>query len=172
MAALRPPVALMLARDEAVVPAPSPRWVFEPKMDGWRAALFTRTGFVQSRRDNNLADRFPEIAGAGRALGDVVLDGELVALQDGRLDFGALTSSPGSRADLGVTIYYIFTSQVGWQASLVGLAVERGNRHPATPQQRCRGGMVPMMWPAPERAASTFDCVMRVRGRRVGRTRS
>jgi ATP-dependent DNA ligase len=104
---LRPPVALTLARDESVVPAPNPRWVYEPKMDGWRAALFTRAGFVQSRRDNNLATRFPEIAAAGRGLGDVVLDGELVALHDGRLDFGALTSNPASRADLGITIYYI-----------------------------------------------------------------
>jgi ATP-dependent DNA ligase len=107
VAGLRPPVALTLARDETTLPAPSPRWIYEPKMDGWRAALFTRTGYVQSRRDNNLAARFPEIAAAGRGLGDVVLDGELVALRDGRLDFGALTSTPGSRADLAITIYYI-----------------------------------------------------------------
>jgi ATP-dependent DNA ligase len=76
-------------------------------MDGWRAALFTQLGIVQSRRDNNLATRFPEIVAAGRHLGDVVLDGEVVALREGRLDFGALTSNPGSRTEAGVTIYYI-----------------------------------------------------------------
>jgi ATP-dependent DNA ligase len=42
---------------------------------------------VQSRRDNNLAQRFPEIVAAARGIGDLVLDGELVALRDGRLDF-------------------------------------------------------------------------------------
>jgi ATP-dependent DNA ligase len=76
-------------------------------MDGWRAALFTRLGVVQSRRDNNLALRFPEIVAAGRQLGDVVLDGEVVALCEGRLDFGALTSSPGSRAEADIVIYYV-----------------------------------------------------------------
>lgn len=76
-------------------------------MDGWRAALFTRLGVVQSRRDNDLALRFPEIVGAGRQLGDVVLDGELVALRAGRLDFGALTSSPDSRAEADIVIYYV-----------------------------------------------------------------
>jgi hypothetical protein len=30
-----------------------------------------------------------------------------VALREGRLDFGALTSSPSKRAEQGVTIYYI-----------------------------------------------------------------
>jgi ATP dependent DNA ligase-like protein len=104
---LRPPVALALARDERQVPEPNPLLSYEPKFDGWRAALWTQDGFVQSRRDNNLARRFPEIVDAGRQLGDVVLDGELVALREGKLDFGALASSPGVRAGLGVTIYYI-----------------------------------------------------------------
>lgn len=107
MAVLRPPVGLALARDEHQVPAPGSRWSYEPKMDGWRAALFTRSGFVQSRRNNDLAARFPEIVTAARLLGDVVLDGELVALRAGQLDFGALTSGPGGRAQAGVTIYYI-----------------------------------------------------------------
>jgi ATP-dependent DNA ligase len=69
--------------------------------------VFTVAGVVQSRRDNNLAGRFPEIVGAARRLGDLVLDGELVALREGKLDFGALTSFPASRAGAGVTIYYI-----------------------------------------------------------------
>lgn len=36
-----------------------------------------------------------------------MLDGEIVALREGRLDFGALTSSPKTRAEAGVAIYYI-----------------------------------------------------------------
>src|SRR5689334_5822798 len=107
MGVLRPPVAVALARDEPEVPGPDPRWLYQPKFDGWRCLLFTASGVVQSRRDNNLATRFPEIVTAGRWLGDVVLDGELVALRDGRLDFGALTSFPPARAAAGVVIYYI-----------------------------------------------------------------
>jgi ATP-dependent DNA ligase len=74
-------------------------------MDGWRTLLFTASGFLQSRRNTNLAGRFPEIVRAGRALGDVVLDGELVALREGKLDFGALTTFPAGRAAPGITIY-------------------------------------------------------------------
>lgn len=107
MAVLRPPVAPVLARDEREVPDADPCWVYEPKFDGWRAMLFTAAGVVQSRRNNDLATRFPEIAVAGRELGDLVLDGELVALRDGRLDFGALTSMPRGREAAGVVIYYI-----------------------------------------------------------------
>lgn len=69
--------------------------------------MFAAVGRVQSRRDNDLAARFPEIVAAARGLGDVVVDGELVALRDGRLDFGALTSSPKGRAAVGAAIYYV-----------------------------------------------------------------
>ncbi len=107
MGAIRPPVAMALARDGREVPGPDPRWAYEPKFDGWRAAVFTARGLLQSRRDNDLAGRFPEIAAAGRALDDLVVDGELVALREGRLDFGALTSTPRARAEAGVVIYYV-----------------------------------------------------------------
>jgi ATP-dependent DNA ligase len=81
--------------------------VYEPKFDGWRAMLFTAKGVVQSRRDNNLAARFPEIVAAARALGDVLVDGELVALREGRLDFGSLAAMPSTRAAAGVTVYFV-----------------------------------------------------------------
>jgi ATP-dependent DNA ligase len=100
-------VGLALARDEREVPGPDPRWRYEPKFDGWRAAVFTASGVVQSRRDNDLAARFPEVVVAVRGLGDLLLDGELVALRDGRLDFGALTSMPRARAAAGIDIYFI-----------------------------------------------------------------
>ncbi|WP_170166772.1 ATP-dependent DNA ligase [Lentzea atacamensis] len=80
---------------------------YEPKYDGWRGLLFSGDGVLQSRRGTNLAARFPELITAGRALGDVVLDGEIVALRDGRLDFGALTSTPRGRVAAGITIYFV-----------------------------------------------------------------
>jgi ATP-dependent DNA ligase len=36
-----------------------------------------------------------------------VLDGEVVALRAGHLDFGALTSNPRERPGAGVTIYFV-----------------------------------------------------------------
>ncbi|CRK56894.1 ATP-dependent DNA ligase clustered with Ku protein, LigD [Alloactinosynnema sp. L-07] len=108
MAVLGPPVGLALARSLGRLPAPDPaRLALEPKFDGWRGALFAMAGVLQSRRDNDLAARFPEIIRAGAGLGDVVLDGEIVALREGRLDFGSLTVAPARRADLGVVIYYV-----------------------------------------------------------------
>ncbi len=105
MGVVRPPVELTLARGVAQVPRVD-GWRYEPKLDGWRALVFSLDGVVQSRRDNDLARRFPEIVHAARRLGDVVLDGELVALRNGRLDFGALAAPPRSRAGAEVTVYY------------------------------------------------------------------
>jgi ATP-dependent DNA ligase len=104
---LVPPVGLVLARDAREIPGPGPDWAYEPKFDGWRAVVFAATGVVQSRRNNDLAARFPEIAAAARALGDVVVDGELVALREGRLDFGSLAVMPRARAAAGVEVYFI-----------------------------------------------------------------
>ncbi len=105
MGALVPPVGLVLARDVREIPGPG--WVYEPKFDGWRAVVFAALGVVQSRRNNDLAARFPEIAAAARALGDVVVDGELVALREGRLDFGSLAVMPRARAATGVEVYFV-----------------------------------------------------------------
>lgn len=104
---VQPPVELVLAKSSERVPGPDPRWAFEPKFDGWRGVLFRSAGVLQSRRGSDLAVRFPEVMAAAESLGDVVLDGEVVALREGRLDFGALASSPRSRAAAGVTIYYV-----------------------------------------------------------------
>lgn len=106
MAALHPPIALALAVDERGVPGPDPRWAYEPKFDGWRVCLFTKSRYVQSRPGNNLAHRFPELVEPAAALGDLVMDGEVVALRDGRLDFAALTSSPPSRLLAGIVVYF------------------------------------------------------------------
>ncbi|MGY6658676.1 ATP-dependent DNA ligase [Amycolatopsis sp. TRM77291] len=109
MAVLRPPVSLPLAQAVRDVPTSQPgrEWLYQAKFDGWRSLLFAADGVLQSRRDNDLADRFPEIVDAGAQLGDVVLDGEIVALREGRLDFGALTSAPGTRGVEGIGIYFV-----------------------------------------------------------------
>jgi bifunctional non-homologous end joining protein LigD len=70
-------------------------WLFEPKLDGYRALAFIRGHSVRlnSRRGLDLTELFPEIVSdlAGQAIDGMVLDGEIVALgEDGRPSFNAL----------------------------------------------------------------------------------
>jgi ATP-dependent DNA ligase len=89
---LAPPVAPMLGRLARQLPEGD--YSYEPKWDGFRCLAFKDGDDVdlRSRHDRPLARYFPEVAEALRALpvADFVLDGELVALRDGRLDFAAL----------------------------------------------------------------------------------
>jgi bifunctional non-homologous end joining protein LigD len=79
-------------RDE---PFSKPGWVFEPKLDGYRA-LATHDGGVaslKSRNGNDLTPSFPDVARAVRALPvpRAIIDGELVILDaEGRPSFQAL----------------------------------------------------------------------------------
>ena len=79
----------------AVSPFSHPEWLFEPKLDGFRALAFIRSGkaTLASRNGLDMSSTFPEIAGALAELpvDDAVLDGELVALDDqGRPHFATL----------------------------------------------------------------------------------
>ncbi|WP_230401858.1 ATP-dependent DNA ligase [Sanguibacter suaedae] len=74
------------------VDAASP-WAFEMKWDGIRAVVTVEDGRVRltSRNGLDLTRSFPELAAvAGLVDGDAVLDGEVVALDGGRPDFGLL----------------------------------------------------------------------------------
>ena len=64
-------------------PFSDPGWWFEVKWDGYRTIAFCGPGRTElrSRRGNDLAYRFPEVA-AMRLDADVVLDGEIVAFDD------------------------------------------------------------------------------------------
>jgi ATP-dependent DNA ligase len=59
-----------------------PGWIFELKYDGFRLLAAHRGGRAElvSRRGNDFADRFPEIASELVALPELVLDSELVLL--------------------------------------------------------------------------------------------
>jgi DNA ligase D-like protein (predicted ligase) len=70
-----------------------PEWLYEVKLDGYRALLLKQGGHVQLRSRNNKALRYAEIeAAALRLKADAtVLDGEIVALDaNGRPSFQAL----------------------------------------------------------------------------------
>ena len=61
-------------------------WIFEPKLDGYRALVYRQQGRVQiwSRNKRNLSDYFPELLKAFERIQshDFILDGEIVAIQD------------------------------------------------------------------------------------------
>ncbi len=79
-------------------------WAFEPAWDGVRALALVEGGRVRlGDGDRDLTAAFPELAGMGAAVGatQLLLDGELVVVHDGRLDPERLRqrdTSPGGAA--------------------------------------------------------------------------
>src|SRR5215204_4260335 len=66
----------------------SEQWLYELKLDGYRAIAFKRDGTVhlRSRNDNDFSVRYPGVVKALASIPDnSVIDGEVIALdQDGR----------------------------------------------------------------------------------------
>jgi ATP-dependent DNA ligase len=90
---IMPPVLPMLAKRVAEIPA-GDQWLFEPKWDGFRALVF-RDGdeiLIQSRDTKSLNRYFPEVVTAllEQLPERCVLDGEIVIVGSGGLDFEAL----------------------------------------------------------------------------------
>jgi bifunctional non-homologous end joining protein LigD len=69
-----------------------PEWLHEVKWDGMRVLLDVREGEVRitARSESNVTVAFPELLGLGELLPDAMLDGEVVAMVDGRPSFRAL----------------------------------------------------------------------------------
>ena len=78
-----PPMLAVLSKG---TPAPAERYVYEVKYDGYRAVAAVSGGkvSVRSRNDLDFATRFPWVAPALKqvVVGEAVLDGELVALDE------------------------------------------------------------------------------------------
>lgn len=107
VAVVTPPVSVAVAEGARQLPAEG-RWAFEPKLDGWRVVGFAGSGLLHSRRGTLLTARFPEISAAVAKLGTgVVVDGELVALREGRLEFAALQTGRQQRAHKGITVHLV-----------------------------------------------------------------
>ena len=102
-------VAPMLLLRTETLPDDPARWLYELKMDGYRAVAYKTGGIVhlRSRNDNDFNRRYPGISGGLAALpAETVIDGEVVALDSGgRPSFNALQNAAPS----GTTIvYYVF----------------------------------------------------------------
>jgi ATP-dependent DNA ligase len=83
----------MEARTASQLPD-SGKWLYEPKWDGFRGVAFRKEDsvLIQSKAGQPLGRYFPELVDALRGLPakQFVLDGEIVILSDGHLDFNAL----------------------------------------------------------------------------------
>jgi ATP-dependent DNA ligase len=99
-------VMLLLRTDR--LPA-GQEWLYEIKLDGYRALAIKTSGKLQlrSRNDNDFTQRYPSIAAGLQKMPDeTVIDGEIVALDEqGHPSFNMLQNYGSSKAPL---IYYIF----------------------------------------------------------------
>lgn len=77
----------------AEAPPRGPEWVHEVKWDGMRVLVDVRDGrvTVSSRTERDVTAAFPELGGLADTYDDLLLDGEVVALDGGRPSFHALT---------------------------------------------------------------------------------
>jgi bifunctional non-homologous end joining protein LigD len=94
----------------AAAPPSGPGWLHELKLDGYRVQLAVADGTatIRTRTGLDWTDRFPDIAGAARGMGDCVMDGEAVALDgNGLPDFALLQAvlSGGRRAPI---VFFVF----------------------------------------------------------------
>jgi len=89
------------------------QWLYELKLDGYRAIAFKRNGAVhlRSRNDNDFNRRYPGVVKALEHLPDnSVIDGEIVAFDDeGRPSFNTLQNYGSSAAPVA---YYVFDVMV------------------------------------------------------------
>ena len=107
------------------LPADAPfsdkKWIFEPKLDGFRTLAFLDNGKVrlQSRNGIDVTGHYPALAGSikGQPAAQLVLDGEIIALDaKGKLCFQCLQSylkmlnliQPGQAEPPSAIIYYVF----------------------------------------------------------------
>lgn len=89
------PAPEMMLATLAEVPFDDDDWAFEPKWDGVRAIAFCDEGTrLVSRNAKDITVAYPELAGLHDRLvaRDAMLDGEIVAIHDGRPSFERLQS--------------------------------------------------------------------------------
>jgi|SRR5437870_5591480 len=98
---------MLLLRKESL--PEGPEWLYEIKLDGYRAVGIKSGGKVQlrSRNDSDFSARYSAIAKALMAMPDeTVIDGEVVALdKDGRPSFNLLQNYGSST---GPIVFYVF----------------------------------------------------------------
>jgi bifunctional non-homologous end joining protein LigD len=93
-------------------PFDDPGWIFERKLDGIRCMAHREGGGpvrLVSRTDKDMTGQFPEVTAAleGQPCGDFVVDGELVAFQDGITSFSRLQRRARERVSVFLYVFDI-----------------------------------------------------------------
>jgi ATP-dependent DNA ligase len=72
-------------------------WLFEIKWDGYRAIAYVKDNFsLRSRNGHDLQRNFPELKELKKLAKNVVLDGEIIIMKNGKQDFLAMQKRGGS----------------------------------------------------------------------------
>jgi bifunctional non-homologous end joining protein LigD len=80
----------MLAK-EVANPFSNKDWIFEIKWDGFRALAYINNRVrLMSRNNKDFTGNFPELQELGQLAKDVVLDGEIVVIKNGKASFQAI----------------------------------------------------------------------------------
>lgn len=100
-------------------------WLYELKLDGFRAIGFKRDGtpHLRSRNNNDFSTRYPGVFTALAKLpNDTVIDGEILALdEDGRPSFNALQNFGSGAA---AVVYYVFDVMILGGRDVMGEPLE------------------------------------------------
>ncbi len=66
-------------------------WFFEVKWDGFRAIAYVEESFsIKSRNEKELKDTFPELQELKKLAKNIVVDGEIIVMREGKPDFQSL----------------------------------------------------------------------------------
>jgi bifunctional non-homologous end joining protein LigD len=66
-------------------------WIFEVKWDGFRAIAYVEETFsLKSRNDKELKQNFPELQELKKLASNIVVDGEIIVMREGKPDFQSL----------------------------------------------------------------------------------
>jgi bifunctional non-homologous end joining protein LigD len=92
----------IMSAQTADEPFRDPDWIFEPKLDGYRATIHVTDGDVRiyTKNGHDYTRHFPEIAAAmaRQPVKPMILDGEIVGFVDGKPSFSALQGRVGIHA--------------------------------------------------------------------------
>lgn len=116
---------MLLLRTDKLPDDPA-RWLYELKLDGYRAVAFKTGGTVhlRSRNDNDFNARYPKVVhGLAELPNETVIDGELIALgDDERPSFNALQNYGSASTPI---LYFVFDVLVLEGRDLTGEKLER-----------------------------------------------
>jgi bifunctional non-homologous end joining protein LigD len=118
---IQPELCLLVA-----APPAGDRFVHEAKLDGYRMQLHVRSGksVFYSRRGLDWTHRFPEIAHAGEALEDCIIDGEVCAVDaKGVPSFAGLTDALSAKQTHEL-VYFVFDMMAGNGELLMAATLE------------------------------------------------